>query len=503
MKLIHRHMSALVLALPAVLGAAATGQDLDWKILNVDMTDAGTDLDIRIVFHLDAANLPEGLPFLAPISITLDGVPVEPDHVAAVTGLTPALPCPNPPQGGVCGQVGGPCQVLTYQYKAGAPAMINGVCLLNFQANQCQCVTGPPPVFHKIIPKPETPGTLAFIIDPFNETPETDETNNSVILPWSPDIGCGSLDDFDGYLLGSPLHGLGGWKGWDNDPAFSAPVTDVQARSADQAVDIVLDADLVHEFCAGEGGAWSYSAWQYIPSDFVSGGAGEFAGTWFILLDTYNDGGPYHWSTQLQFNSNDGLLKSYDGDLDFSFSVPYETDRWVKIQAIIDLDNDWTQIYYDDNLISEYSWTGGILGDGGGALDIAAVDLFAQGSSSIYYDDLILEPLPGCGEGYDSDADGDGLNKATEFILDTDSCLADTDEDGQLDGEDPCPLDPENLCVVICEADLDGDGTVGIIDFLDLLAQWGTFPGSPPDFDGGGVGITDFLFLLGQWGPCS
>jgi len=52
-----------------------------------------------------------------------------------------------------------------------------------------------------------------------------------------------------------------------------------------------------------------------------------------------------------------------------------------------------------------------------------------------------------------------------------------------------------------CDADLDNDGTVGVIDFLDLLAQWGTDPGGPPDFDGGGVGVTDFLTLLAEWGP--
>jgi len=57
--------------------------------------------------------------------------------------------------------------------------------------------------------------------------------------------------------------------------------------------------------------------------------------------------------------------------------------------------------------------------------------------------------------------------------------------------------------VAPCPADLDGDGNVGINDFLDLLGQWGTDPGGPPDFDGDGdVGINDFLFLLGEWGPC-
>ena len=47
----------------------------------------------------------------------------------------------------------------------------------------------------------------------------------------------------------------------------------------------------------------------------------------------------------------------------------------------------------------------------------------------------------------------------------------------------------------------DGDGIVGIQDFLALLAQWGT--AGPCDFDGDGdVGIDNFLYLLANWGAC-
>ncbi len=54
-----------------------------------------------------------------------------------------------------------------------------------------------------------------------------------------------------------------------------------------------------------------------------------------------------------------------------------------------------------------------------------------------------------------------------------------------------------------CTGDIDGDGTVGITDFLGLLAAWGPNPGHPADIDGdGSVGVTDFLALLGNWGPC-
>jgi hypothetical protein len=57
-------------------------------------------------------------------------------------------------------------------------------------------------------------------------------------------------------------------------------------------------------------------------------------------------------------------------------------------------------------------------------------------------------------------------------------------------------------CEEVCPWDLDGGG-VGISDFLVMLAQWGTDPGGPPDFDAdGAVGVTDFLTLLAHWGPC-
>ena len=53
-----------------------------------------------------------------------------------------------------------------------------------------------------------------------------------------------------------------------------------------------------------------------------------------------------------------------------------------------------------------------------------------------------------------------------------------------------------------CPADLDGDGTVGILDLLQLLIAWGQ-QGVPPDLDGDGtVGIMDLLQLLAAWGAC-
>jgi parallel beta-helix repeat protein len=57
-----------------------------------------------------------------------------------------------------------------------------------------------------------------------------------------------------------------------------------------------------------------------------------------------------------------------------------------------------------------------------------------------------------------------------------------------------------------CVCDLNGDGSVGVNDFLLLLSNWGpcaNCENCEGDFDGDCVvGITDFLILLANWGPC-
>jgi hypothetical protein len=69
-------------------------------------------------------------------------------------------------------------------------------------------------------------------------------------------------ESFDVYPPATSLHGLGDWKGIDNDPFFTAFTTTgaEPANSPPQSADISSNSDLVHEYCAegvgilGDGG---------------------------------------------------------------------------------------------------------------------------------------------------------------------------------------------------------------------------------------------------------
>jgi len=189
-------------------------------------------------------------------------------------------------------------------------------------------------------------------------------------------------EDFDDYVLGSGLHGQGGWEGWEGDSTWDAYVTDVQSLSAPHSVDIVADADLVQPFEGYTEGQWTLTAHVYVPSDLVAPNQ-----TYFILLNTYG-AGIHNWSTQLGFNPATGNLTSeFEGA-----TLPIVYDTWMELRVEIDLDADWQDIYYGGNLLSGKSWTEGL--SGGGALNIGAMDLFAYGATSVYYDDMSLVPEP-------------------------------------------------------------------------------------------------------------
>jgi len=186
-------------------------------------------------------------------------------------------------------------------------------------------------------------------------------------------------DDFDSYANGSGLHGQGGWRGWDGSIAANAYVSGLYSRSAPHSAEIRPTSDIVQQFTTATSGQWVMIGWVYIPT----GTTGE---QYFILLNTYNEGGPYNWSTQVLFNSTTGLVSDPDNPGSTQFNMI--RNQWVELRVDIDLDADTQSIFYNGNLMSTKSWTNGV--SGGGAVNIAALDLFSNNGSTIYWDDVSL-----------------------------------------------------------------------------------------------------------------
>ncbi len=181
-------------------------------------------------------------------------------------------------------------------------------------------------------------------------------------------------DNFDSYTDGQLLDGTsddGGWIGWADVPAAAGMVTSDQARSAPFSNQIWLNSDNVHQYEGYTSGHWRYTTWH------------------FILLSSYDGGGSgTFWTVQLWFDNNQGLVGSdFDGN-----TVPLIKGQWNQIRCEIDLDTDYLGIFYAGTLIVEKTWSEKIQGTGGGPMAIAAVDLYANGSSPVYYDDMTLLP---------------------------------------------------------------------------------------------------------------
>jgi len=115
----------------------------------------------------------------------------------------------------------------------------------------------------------------------------------------------------------------------------------------------------------------------------------------FILLSSYEDlmGQENKWAVQLRINAETGEITSdFDGE-----PLTLITDQWVKIQVDIDLDADYFICYYGGDVLHEKAWTAGPNNQGDGILNIGAVDLFAFGATSVYYDDMSLVGEAGAG----------------------------------------------------------------------------------------------------------
>lgn len=186
------------------------------------------------------------------------------------------------------------------------------------------------------------------------------------------------VENFDSYATGSQLHGQGGWKGWDNIPAATGVTSSAWSLTSPNSAEIGGSANLVHEYSVA-GDRWLYSAMQYIPSSSTNGT------NYFILLNDYNDGGPYDWSVQLYFDLATGQVTSSLPQYGTMGTASIVRDQWVELLFDINLDANTVDEYYNGSLLASHPW------DDGGKNTLDAVDLYGgSGASPIFYDNMQL-----------------------------------------------------------------------------------------------------------------
>lgn len=195
----------------------------------------------------------------------------------------------------------------------------------------------------------------------------------ALALTLAPVAGANWSDNFDSYSVGG-LMGNGGWDTWESNPAADAYVVASPNHSAPNSVQITPTTDLVHEFSETTG-VWTITGWQYIPT-------GSTGDQYFILLNTYTTGGPYDWSLQVQFNSTTTQFTitdpgTYVGSIIFN--------QWVEVKDIVDLTGGMQSFYYNGTFCETIPW------QLTGVNELNAIDLFSDGGSNIYWDDLTLQ----------------------------------------------------------------------------------------------------------------
>ncbi|MHC4217870.1 MAG: right-handed parallel beta-helix repeat-containing protein [Planctomycetota bacterium] len=132
---------------------------------------------------------------------------------------------------------------------------------------------------------------------------------------------------------------------------------------------------------------------------------------------------------------------------------------------------------------------------GGGCLAVTSQEVICHGDGSTFT--VNVEGLNACTGGSTMVTfTGSGGAVGEDFCA---TLLVNTEQGGFCCTTQVCVPVPD--CSPVAQpCDLDGDGTVGVLDCLALLSAWGPNPGHPADLDGDGtVGITDFLILLSNW----
>jgi hypothetical protein len=213
-------------------------------------------------------------------------------------------------------------------------------------------------------------------------------------------------DDFDSYNVGDTIPSAGtapwgapnnnDWELWVSNLPFNI-VEATFAQSGANSLHVTNGTDLVANWAASAGGApsmgnWEFRAFTYFPSTVL----GE---QFWIMLNTYNFGGPFSWSVQVHMEPGAGTVRCDCQGMNPANPVPLLVDQWVELLGEIDLNNDAVELWYGGTPLTTgpYTWTGTVFGGGAGNLEIQALDVYPAGATTddIFWDTISLQPEVG------------------------------------------------------------------------------------------------------------
>jgi len=193
-------------------------------------------------------------------------------------------------------------------------------------------------------------------------------------------------DDLESYAIGSQIADQGNWIWWDNDPNNAANggalVTNAVSLSGTNALEAGgiggvgsgINSDVVWQYGPLTNGTWTVRTRLYVPSTSTNGSprirwlrnhpaeGDAVAGMSFDLVTGLVEGGPA------------GVVR----------------DQWTEVSAVLRVDDQAFETYYDGSLIEQGTWTGLQQVNG---LSLRADNPVGAGVAPVYFDDLSAERM--------------------------------------------------------------------------------------------------------------
>ena len=194
------------------------------------------------------------------------------------------------------------------------------------------------------------------------------------------------FDNFESYTAGQKLAEQSDyWTTWSGLPgsAEDGTVSAEQALSGVNSVKISGTNDQLLVLGDKVSGKWQVTINMYIPTGF--GG--------YYNLQKFSSPGT-EWGVQAYFGEDGNGTIDAGGEGAGVFT--FDHDTWINIVNVVDLDNDWAEVWIDGVQLVAWPWSLGTFGDPG-AIQLGGLNMYAGAPTgdvaTYYFDDVLVEQV--------------------------------------------------------------------------------------------------------------